>query len=380
MNNFIFNNPTKIIFGKDTIKQIGTEIKKQELRNVLLLAGGGSIKKNGVYDQAIMSLKESGLNVVEYWGVQANPILSHTLNGVKICKENNIDCILAIGGGSVLDEAKAIGAGCYIDNLWSAFAKEVPVEKSLPVFAILTLSGTGSEMNGNAVVTNEETRQKWFIGSICLYPKVSIIDPSVQQSLPWNQTVNGGIDAISHTMEFYSLGTDEEMFISLDEAIVNTIIKSLDTLKSDNSDYSARANLCWAATIALNGMSGAGLKGGDWAVHRIEHGVSAIREDVAHGAGLAIIYPAWIKYNYHLNEKHFLRWSQKIWGTDSIDEAIEKMKTKYKSWGAPVTLSEIGITREQLPIIAEKAIEQGEIGNLNKLNYKEVMEILDLAF
>jgi len=380
MENFIFYNPTKLIFGKDTIPLIIKEIEKYQYDKILLLAGGGSIKQNGVYDQIILALKASNINHIEQWGVRPNPVLSHAESALELARKENVQAILAVGGGSVLDEAKAIAAGFFVNDIWGLYEHVYPIKKALPVFTILTLSGTGSEMDGIAVLTNEKENKKWFISSSLLYPKVSVIDPSIQMSLPWHQTVNGAIDAITHTQEFYFMGDNEEISLSMDEAIIRTIIKCVDKLKIDENDYNSRANLAWSATLALNGISGIALRGGDWATHRIEHAISALHPEVAHGAGLGVIMPAWIKYVYKYNQKTFERWAKEIWNEDTVDSAIQKLKEKYRFWSAPTTLRELGISENEIQSIAKNALLNGIIGNLKNLSFVDIVEILKIAY
>lgn len=380
MDNFSYFNPTRIIFGQNTIRKIGKEISRLGIGKVMLLAGSGSIKNNGVYEQAVDSLKAFDIEFVEFWGVQANPTLGHAIAAVQVCRDEKVEGILALGGGSVIDEAKSVAVGFYLDDLWAAFEGKAEISNALPVFSVLTLSGTCSEMDPYAVLTEEESNKKWNIDSELIYPTASIIDPSVQMSLPWHQTVNGAIDAMSHTQEFYFLGSDEEISLSVCESILNTVISCVDLLKQDQKNYPARASLAWSATLALNGIAGASLKGGDWAVHRIEHGISGLFPEVAHGAGLAVLYPAWIQYNYKFNEEHFKRWAQKVWGTNQIDEAIEMMKEKFQGWGAPVSLRELGISEQDIRPIAENALLRGKIGKLKVLDVPEVIEILKIAY
>lgn len=380
MQNFVFHNPTKIIFGKGTIPSIGRELYTKGYKRILLLAGGGSIKRNGVYDTVIKSLKSYGIDFAEFWGVRPNPVLSHTLEAIDLVKGNNIEAILAIGGGSVIDEAKSIAAGFYLDDIWQVFEKNITIHNALPVFTILTLSGTGSEMDPYAVVTNESEKKKWNISSPVLYPRVSIIDPSVQISLPWNQTVNGAIDAMSHIMENYFLGNIEEVTLAVDEALMRTIIKCVDNLQREPDNYNSRASLAWTATLALNGISDCGLHGGDWASHRIEHGISALHPEVAHGAGLAVVLPAWIKYVSDVNPELFNRWAKNVWNDDSIDKALNNMKEKFFSWNAPISLRNLGIMKEEIIDIAVNAMAIGEIGVLKQFELEDIVNILKLAF
>lgn len=380
MENFTFWNPTKIIFGKDTIPLIIKEIKKYNYKKILMLAGSGSIKLNGVYEQIINTAKSSNIILIEKWGVRPNPILSHAESALELARKEKVEAILAVGGGSVIDEAKAIAAGFYAQSIWDLYEHIYPISNALPIFTVLTLSGTGSEMNVNAVLTNEKEKKKWFIGSPLLYPKASVIDPSIQMSLPWHQTVNGAIDAITHTQEFYFMGSNQEISLSIDEAIIKTIIKSVDELSQNEKNYDSRANLAWSATIALNGLSGIALPGGDWASHRIEHAISALHPEVAHGAGLAVVMPAWIKYIYKYNEKTFSRWAHSIWKENSIETAIEKMKEKYRSWSAPVSLKELGIQKNEIQDIAKNALLNGNVGNIKSLSIYDIIKILEIAY
>lgn len=383
MNNFIFHNPTKLIFGTNTIPLIGHEIKKSGISKVLLLAGGGSIKRNGVYQVVVDSLKSNGIQWVEHWGVRPNPILSHAEAGIRIVREHNLGGVLAVGGGSVIDEGKSIAAGFYLNNLWDAFERKVKIKQALPIFTVLTISATCSEMDPYAVLTNEKENKKWSIEGTPLYPKVSIVDPSVQFSLPWEQTVFGAIDALSHIMEFYFQGQTEEPTLSFDEILIKTIFSAVDMLKDNPQNYNARATLAWSSILALNGISGAGLYGGDWACHTIEHGISALHPEVAHGAGLAVVFPAWIKYVHLLNHNQFLRWAKNVFNKNNVESAILALKDKYTSWGVPTSLRQLGIKKAEIPMIVENVLQAGkirEIGNIKKLDLADITEILNIAF
>jgi hypothetical protein len=380
MENFDFYNSTKIIFGKGVIRQIGSSLRLQKCKKVLLLAGGGSIRQNGVYEQTVCSLKASGIKWVEHWGVRPNPLLSTVETAVIIAKGEKVDAILAVGGGSVVDSGKAVAAGFYMPDLWNAFARQAPIKKALPLFVILTLSATGSEMNCFTVITKEEEKKKWAAGAPPLYPVVSIIDPEIQTTLPWNQTVNGGLDALAHIMEFYFLGTTEETTIALDEALMRTLIKTVDKLQKDPTHYELRANLAWAATLALNGTSGAQLMGGDWATHAIEHGLSALHPEVAHGTGLGILFPAWVRFMEPNNPPQFKRWAKQVWNASSLDQGIDKMKAALQKWEAPISLRELGIKQNEIKLIADNAWMTAPMGRLKSLTRQDVETILRLAY
>lgn len=380
MINYNFFNPTKIVFGQNTIGKIGGIVSEYGYKKVLLIIGGGSVKRNGVYTTVTEALKKADIEWTECSGVRANPELSKVREAIDLARQQGAEAVVAVGGGSVIDTAKAVAVGVYLDDVWQAFERKAAVTKALPIFTILTISATASEMNSNAVISHTEEGKKWGMGSPLLFPKVSIIDPSVQQSLPWEQTVNGALDALAHIMEFYFVGTVEETTIAINEALMKTIISMTDKLQADPEDGSSRANLAWAATLALNGTSGAGLKGGDWACHGMEHSVSSYDAKIAHGAGLGIIFPAWMEYVHAANEPQFTRFAKNVWQCETIEQAVEKMRAKIKQWQGNTRLRELGIPEDSLPSIAENAIMRGTLGSLKKLDKNDVEQILQLAY
>ena len=379
MQSFEFFNPTKLIFGKGTINRIGYEINRCGCRKVLLIAGSGSIRKNGVYDRIANSLQKAGIDWIEAWGIRSNPVLTKVRDMIRLVKKSGCDAILSVGGGSVIDSGKAVAAGFYLDDVWQAFEDHVNIMKALPIYTVLTISATGSEMNMAAVLTNEAEKKKRVILGPALYPKVSIIDPSVQASLPWDQTVNGALDALSHIMEYYFIGGRSETTLALDESLSRTIIQMTDQLHENPKDYESRANLAWAVTLAFNGVSGIGQGCGDWASHSIEHSISGLNPDVSHGAGLGVIFPAWIRFCHTENLSIFKRWAQHIWGADDIDSGIAAMQSKIKSWGGLTTLRELGIDDSQIDEITAKTIESGFTGAVKELEESDIKEILATA-
>ncbi|MGM0641194.1 MAG: iron-containing alcohol dehydrogenase [Thermotogota bacterium] len=387
MKNFTFQNETKIEFGKESYKKLPEQLKKDGIKKILMVYGRNSIKKIGLYDTLINDLKDSNIEVNEISGVQPNPRLSLVKEGLKIFKEKKCQAILAVGGGSVIDTSKAISAGYFYDgDIWDLFAKKAPVEEGLPIYTILTLSATGSEMNGNAVITKEETKQKWDISSKALFPVVSYISPELQFSLPKSQTINGGVDAISHVMEFYFDTTPRtEIQDALAEGIIKTVIKATETLIEDPEDYQCRAALAWGATLALNGLLATGKQGGDWSSHMIEHGLSAVT-DVAHGKGLAIIFPAFLEFSKSKIMDKLDRFAEKIFGIDTgnkgydSDLAIKALKDWYRKIGQPVKLKEIGLEEEKIKEIAKNASQISPFGQIQDMNEKEILEVLKIAY
>lgn len=331
MNNFTFYNPTKILFGEGTIPKIGEELSNRDHKKILLLYGKGSIKRNGVYDTVINSLKENNIEFVELDGVKPNPVLSKVHEAVVLCKEHSLEAILAVGGGSVIDSAKAIGAGALYDgDIWDAFEGKIRVKESLPIFTILTISATASEMNTNSVVTKEDEDKKWpMLTGPCSYPVVSIMDPKVQAELPVSQTINGAVDAISHIMEFYFDGSpNTDIQDEFSEGMIRTVIKHSKILLTDPTNYESRSQLMWVATLALNGVISSGTTGGDWSSHMLEHSLSAFY-DVAHGAGLAIMFPAWMKYVHENNISKFAQFGERVFGLNEGTDDVKAVNAIY---------------------------------------------------
>lgn len=387
MNNFEFYNPTKILFGKGTIEKIGNEIKAAGFKKVLLHYGKASIFKNGVYDTVTKSLKENNINFIECGGVKPNPVLSKVYEAIEICKKENVDAILAVGGGSVIDSAKAIGAGAvYNGNIWDAFEGKTRLKNSLPIFTVLTISATGSEMNGYAVVTNEDEKKKWaFTAGVSSFPKVSVIDPSIQATLPKEQTTHGAVDAMSHIFELYFDGsTNTDIMDEYSEGLLRTIIKHTKILLKDPQNYESRAQLVWAATLALNGTNSTGRNWGDWATHSMEHSISAYH-DIAHGAGLAIMFPAWMKYVYKIMPEKFARLAEKVFEIKegSVEEkaaaGIEAVKKFYKEIGEPVSLKDINLSGNDIPTLTSNASLQAPLGRLKKLEQHDIENIFKIA-
>ena len=386
MLNFSYCNPTKIIFGKDTIKDLGSNLRLLGIKNVLFLYGQGSIFKNNVYNEATKSLKENNINFVELSGVKPNPRLSKVKEGIKVIKENALQAIVAIGGGSVIDSAKAISAGSYYEgDVWELFEKKGTIKKALPIFTILTISATGSEMNSGGVITNEDEGKKWAFGSPLLYPKVSIIDPSIQSSLPNIQTANGCADAISHVLELYLDGTkNTDILDEISLGIIKTLIKHTKILLNDNANYDSRCEFVWSATLALNGINGTG-RVGDWSSHQIEHSLSVLN-DIAHGSGLSIVMPAWIEYLKEICLDKLVKLGENVFdiknGTDieKVDKTISALKDFYKEIGLPTSLRDANVKKEDISFIAENASMLCPLGSLKKLYKDDIYNILNLAY
>ncbi len=380
MQNFTFANPVKIIFGKGTVSRLGPEAAKAG-RKALLVYGGGSIKKNGVYEALTAALKQNGVAFVEHAGVKPNPVLSHAREGIKKARENGCDLVVAAGGGSVIDESKAIAAGVkYGGEVWDFFCGKADIKEALPLFTVLTLPATGSEMNNGCVVTNEEKKQKYSAHGAALFPKASIMDPETTMSLPRTQVANGAVDSIAHLIESYFTTSDRDVTVTdeIVHALARSVIASTDRILKDPSDYSARASMMWSATLALNGLAGCGYSGTSFPNHVIEHSLSALY-DIAHGAGLAIVMPAWFKY--HLEKsgpERFEKFGAAVFGVKGAEAAIKAFEDFFRKAGAPVRLSEAHIPAADIPRIAENAMGLITMWGMS-LKQAEVEEILKRA-
>ncbi len=379
MKTFIFQNTTRYYNGKGVTAKLGCEIEELGVKKVLLLAGGGSIKNNGAYAAVVSSLSKAGIEWVEKWGVVANPLLEHAREALTFLKEHECEAIVAVGGGSVIDEAKGIAAGYYQDDIWDPYIGKTRISQALPIFAVLTLSATASEANANSVLSSEEHKLKLSVAHSSLMPVASFVDPNFQFTLPWKQTVNGTIDSLSHIFEVYFTATpDDEVTLALNESLIRTLIKSCDKLQKNPKDYEARANLSWASTLALNGITKCGI-GGDWACHYMEHAISGEFHYIAHAEGLAALTPAWIHYAAQSNPNIFRRFARNIFGMKTVTDGIKALVDKFNSWGAPTSLNDLKIPAESFEKLATVATASGVIGNVIPLEKQDVIEIFKLS-
>lgn len=383
MNTFTFYNPTKLIFGKDQLEKLKEEIP-QYGKNVLLVYGGGSIKKNGLYDQVLSVLNEIDADVTELSGVEPNPRLTTAEKGIELCRTNNIDFILAVGGGSVIDCTKLIAAGAKYDGeAWDLVTKKAAATQALPFGTVLTLAATGSEMNAGSVITNLETQEKYGWGSPATFPKFSILDPQNTFTVPKDQTIYGIVDMMSHLFEqYYHNTSNTPVQDRLIEGVLRTVIETAPKLVDDLENYDHRETILYSGTLALNGMLQMGYSG-DWASHNIEHAVSAVY-DIPHAGGLAILFPNWMKHNLEVNEGRFKQMAVRVFDVDPEGktdkevglEGIERLRKFWTSIGAPSQLSYYDITDEKIDVMADKAMVNGEFGNFNKLQKEDVVKIL----
>ena len=384
---FTYQNPTRIHFGKKAINKLANELREYG-NNILLVYGKASIKKIGLYDQVMNILQAEGKTVVELAGINANPRYTQLLEGARLVREHHIDLILAVGGGSVIDCAKGIACAAYAEgDVWQRYyVNQEPVtNRVIPVGSILTMAGTGSEMNSGSVITNEAENLK--IGRVyplaLVTPRFSILNPEYTYSVPKYQMISGIFDIFSHLMEQYFSGDDDCTSDYLIEGLMLSLISASRKAIVNPEDYEARSNIMWCATMGLNKILGLS-KTQDWEVHMIEHQLGAYT-DCAHGIGLAIISPAYYRYIYRDGLHRFVRYAKHIWGVEDNgqgDEAIalegiNRLEAFIAELGIPATLREVGATEEMLPLIANSTALGG---GYKQLNAEDILAILKACY
>lgn len=383
MQNFFFHNPTKLYFGQGQLSNLENELDRYG-SNILLVYGGGSIKKNGLYDQVKELLKKANKNIFELSGVEPNPRVTTARMGVDICKKENIDFILAVGGGSTIDCTKAIAAGAKTEaDVWDIVTKKVDINEALPFGTVLTLAATGSEMNSGSVITNWETKEKHGWGSSYTYPQFSILDPDFTKTVPRDQTIYGIVDIMSHALEHYFHHEDNTLLQDrMVEGILLTVIETAPKLLEDLENTDHRTTILYNGTMALNGMVNMGYHG-DWATHNLEHAVSAVH-DIPHGGGLAILFPHWMEHVIDENPARFKKLAIRVFNIDSEGksdkeiglEGIAKLREFWNSIGAPSRLADYDINADSIDEMADRTVTaRPEFGNFKKLNREDSKKI-----
>lgn len=381
MNNFDLYLNTHVFFGREATSNIPQNINCYGNR-VLMVYGGGSIFKNGVYEEVTTILQNGGIEYIELGGIDPNPRIASVREGAKICKENNIDVVLAVGGGSTVDCAKAIAAAaCDSGDAWDLVLDKSKVTKALPIFVVLTVAATGSEMDCGAVISNPETKDKYDFDSPWMRPSCAFMDPTHTFTVPKKQTAAGTVDIMSHVLEAYFSRAQGFMQDRIAEALLKTCIVNGNIALDNPTDYDARANLMWASSWAINGLTSCG-KGQAWSVHQIEHMLSGYY-DITHGVGLAILTPVWMEYV--LDESSvdkFAEYAKNVWDVDDNDkwnaarEGIRKTRECFTSWGMPTKLSELDIDDRYFRDMAQKAAVRGLDSAYKPLFEEDIVNIL----
>lgn len=387
MNSFVYDIPVKVYFGPDQLVHLGEELKKYGNR-VLLTYGGGSIKKIGLYDKVVAEIKKAGLELFELSGIEPNPRITSVNKGAEICKKENIDVLLAVGGGSTIDATKFIGAGAFYEgDAWDLVTGKAPITKCLPIVTILTLAATGSEMDAGGVISNLDTNEKLGNGHPSMLPKVSFLDPTNTYSVSAYQTACGAADIMSHIIEVYfNMNKDLYMLDTVAEGLMKTVIKYTPIAIKEPDNYEARANLMWASSWAINGFIDGGKKQA-WSCHPMEHELSAFY-DITHGLGLAILTPRWMEYT--LDETTVSKFYQFGCNVFDIDKSMEPMAVAkksiemlsdffFKTLGLKSTLTEIGIDDSNFEIMAKKACKGGIIQGFKPLKQEDILNIYKMC-
>ena len=389
MNNFVFYSPTEFVFGKATEMQVGALARKHGARKVMIVYGGGSVVRSGLLDRVKQSLREAGIEYCLMGGVQPNPVDTKVYEGIEFCRREQADMLLPVGGGSVIDTAKAIAAGVlYEGDFWDFYIGKAKVTKALKVAVVLTIPAAGSEGSGNTVITKLDGLQKLSLRvPEVLRPVFSIMNPELTYTLPPFQTACGVADMMAHIMERYFTNTQEvEIGDRLCEGTLMAIINEAPKVMRNPEDYGARANLMWAGMIAHNGTCGVGCEE-DWASHFLEHEISAIY-GVTHGAGLSVIFPAWMTWMVEHNVGKIAQYAVRVWGVPESEdkkavalEGIGKLKNFFTSLGLPVTFKELGVENPDIDRLADSLHRnKGElVGNYVKLTKQDSKEIYHLA-
>ncbi len=387
MENFNYYTPTKVVFGRGTEEQVGELVRQQECKKVLVHYGSGSVKRSGLLDRICGSLDAAGIDYISLGGVVPNPRLSLVYEGIRICKEENVDFILAVGGGSVIDSAKAIGYGVANEgDVWDFYEKKRQAKACLPIGVVLTISAAGSEMSDSSVITNEDGWLKRGYSSDLGRAGFAVMNPELTMTLPKYQTASGCTDIMMHTMErYFNQAENMELTDGISEHLIRTVMKNAQILMEHPDDYNARAEVMWAGSLSHNGLTGCGTDGGDWASHQLEHELGGMF-DVAHGAGLAAVWGSWARYVVDARPERFAQFAVNVMGvekgTDDMETAlrgIEAMEDFYRSVEMPVSIRELGVnpTDEQLHEMAEKCshFRKRTIGCVKKLDVDDMYRI-----
>ena len=387
MDNFNFYSPTEFVFGRDRENECGEYVKKYGGSKVLLHYGGGSAERSGLLGRVRESLNRSGVSFVELGGVQPNPRDTLVYKGIDLCRSEGVDFILAVGGGSSIDSAKAIAAGVPYDGDFWDFYSGSHIEKALPVGVVLTIAAAGSEGSGDSVITKEDGMLKRGAGSDALRPRFSVLNPALTQTLPAYQTACGATDIMAHVFERYFTNTKEvEITDRLCEAVLLTMVKETPRVIADPDNYEARANIMWAGMVAHNNIVGVGRQQ-DWNSHGIEHELSALY-DCAHGAGLAVIMPSWMEFVYKHNVMRFCQMATRVFGCQmdyenpeaTALEGIRRFRSFLHSIGMPINFAELGAKEEDIPALVDKfGIGSGRTGGFVALSAEDVTEIYKIA-
>lgn len=408
MNDFVFSSPTKFVFGAGTVDRVGNEAAFAGYKKVLLVYGQGSVVRTGTLDRVKRSLEHAGIAYAELGGVRPNPEIELVRAGIKLAKDEEVDAVLPVGGGSAMDCAKAVALGvCYNGDIWDFWCKRAVPESCLPIIAVVTIPASGSEASNSCVITNDAQGRKCGCNSELIRPAIAVLDPELTFSLPPYQTAAGVTDIIAHVLErFFSGEPAVEITDNIACGIVRAVMGAASRVLHDPSDYDARAEIMWAGTLAHNGLAGCGLgipgqRNGDWSCHALEHELSALDPSIAHGAGLAVMIPTWMRYVWHSHPERFLTFGKLVFGIepvdpevddlsgideeitieraecDAVNATIDELQDFFLSMGMPQTLDDLGISASDIDRLVDGIrINKGEaLGTFKTLDLEDVKTI-----
>ena len=401
MNNFEFYSPTKFVFGRGVTDEVGQHVAKAGYKRALLVYGGGSVVRTGTLARVKESLSKAGVQFFELSGVRPNPEVASVREGIALAREKEADLMLPVGGGSVIDCAKAIAFGVFHEgDVWDFFAKKVAIENALPLMCVLTIPAAGSEGSSSCVISNDAIDAKFGVNSDLIRPQTSFLDPELTFTLPAYQTVAGVTDMIAHICERFFSGTgSSEVTDNIATGLIRTLINQAPVAIAEPENYEARANIMWAGTLAHNDLAGCGLnavptsRAGGWESHALEHQLSAFDTSITHGAGLAVMMPAWMRYVWRENPTRFLTFARMVFGIEPVDEteeavcdavtaAIDELQAFFAGLGMPTKLGEFGLKPENVDafLITLKANKGEEFGGFKKINLEDARKIYCSAF
>ena len=387
MKDFNYCAPTRVIFGKNTELEVGKALKNAGATRVLMQYGGGSIKKSGLYDRVVKAIRDEGIELFELGGVQPNPHLSLVRKAIEIVREQKIDYLLAVGGGSAIDSTKATAVGAVYDgDVWDFYCGKAVPKKAMPVGVVLTIPAAGSEGSNSSVITNEDGWLKRDCSSDLSRPVFSVMNPALTVTLPDYQTASGCVDIMMHTMERYFNSEPENLDLTdgISEALMRTVMENARILRDRPDDLKARAEVMWAGSLSHNGLTGCGTDGGDWATHLLEHEMGGMF-DVAHGAGLAAIWGSWARYVWQARPDRFVKFARNVMGVtgegsdaEIVERGIQAVEQFYRDIHMPTNMRELGIepTDAQIAEMAKKSVAEGTV---KVLNYEDKVAIYKMA-
>lgn len=382
MHNFHLHIPTRLVFGKKTVPRIGREVLHEGCSKALVVAGCGSAEASGILGKVLESLDKNGIAAVMYSGVRPNPEVGQIEAAVEVARSEDVDCVLGVGGGSALDAAKAVAAGVFLERIPDMIEEKRDILRALPLFAVPTTAGPGSEMNDTAVLSSvsaDAQRKKRSIRGPALFPRAAVVDPRNQYTVPLQVRLFGAVDILSHLLEHFVCMQAGGVGAGMSAGVFGGVLRAVERMLGDAEDYSAAADLAWAAMTALNGTAGAGSGGGDWTCHLLAHAISAYYPKAAHGACMAVLLPLWLEQAVAAEPVLFDFWSTQVFGVKVGIAGVDRLRELFAEWSLPQRLAELGVQEKDLEAIRSEAFAYGRVGRTLPFSAEEVTKLLRRA-